>query len=357
MNDNTDIFGEVQDTEIPTTQYDPSKQLYLLPDWASWFVPKLEFGKPKEPKDCTRSAIVRFLSWQISEAFASVYTGTGVSAPGTLRNQLVVRYHPIPDGYADGALSGRAPCMLQFGQSCDWCAEKSKAEKRFPREKQPQNYFREVIAKFKPKDKTIMLGLVYSHNEGKWATDGKIRVFEFVNYVRTGRTFTQILNDRANDADKRIRIDKKTYAGYVSPVALKVTFTWQTKDGRPESGQFATWSVSDATPFPVEAGGPDVSAFTKEWAIETAKTDPAAWINKDAFPDVKAADVGKWVYDVFTGAVFAASKVNLDTCDFGTLLGVIEANKDKFDGVVDTTTFDITMVEALRPIVKGVLNG
>lgn len=358
MNDKTDIFGDVQDTETPKTQYDPAMQLYLLPERIPWFVAKNVFGKPKEKQDCTKSLYVRFVSWQIDEETAAVYAGTGVATPGTLRNQLVVRYHPIPDGYGDGTMSGRTPCMLQFGQPCSWCAERSKADKRFPRDKQPADYFKRVIAMFKAKDKTLMIGEIYAQEaDGSWKTDGKCYAFEFSGFVRNGRTFVQIINDRANDADKRIRIDKKSYAGYVSPVVIKITYTWPMKEGKPDMGQFSTWSSTDATPFPVEAGGPDVSKFSKEWAMEIAKVDPAAWINKGAFATVKAEDVGKWAYDVFSGAVSSESASNVDSADFGGLLGIIAANKAKFDGVVDTTMFSYEMVEPLRAIVKGVLHG
>jgi len=361
MNDQEpDIFGEVNDTEAPKTQYDPTTQLYLLPEnTAEWFVAKKEFDKPKDVKDCTASAVVRFLSWQIGAENQAIYMGSGVATPGTLRNQLVVRYHPIPDGFGEGAQSGRVPCKLQFGESCKGCEERNKAEKRFPRDKQPTDYFKNVIAQFKAKDKTLMLGLVYTQDDGgQWVTDGKIRVFEFGNFVRNGRTFTQILNDRANDADKRIRIDKKSYAGYVSPVAIKITYSWPTKAGKPENSQFSTWSPTDATPFPVEAGGPDVSKFSKEWATGIAKNDPASWINRNAFPKLNFAEVGQWVYDGFTGKRSAAPEVDLDVADLGQLLAVVEAHKAKFDAAgVNPADFDYSMVESLRAIVKGVLHG
>jgi hypothetical protein len=360
MNDtNTDIFGEVADTEVPTTQADPTKQLFNIPEstGVEWFLPKRKFAAPKETKDCTTSLVVRFLSWKIRNETQTVYQGSGISTPGTLRNQMVVRYHPIPEGY-DAGLSGRVPCHLQFGETCAWCGERAKADKRFTRDKQPANYFRDVIAKFKAKDKTVMLGNVYQPNEttGQWETDGVIYAFEFSDFVRNGRTFSQIINDRANDADKRIRIDKKSYAGYVSPVAIKITYSWPTKAGKPEKGQFSTWAPTDATPFPIEAGGPDVSKFTKEWAMGVAQHDPAAWINRTAFAKVDPVDVGRWIYDLFTGKVSLAPKVDLDTADFGQLLAVIEANKDKFADL-DVAEFSYDMVEQLRPIVKGVLNG
>ena len=110
MNDQEqDIFGEVAETEVPKAQNDPNHQLYIIPEGvAEWFIAKNHFGKnPKEVKDCTASLVVRFLSWQISAEQQAVYMGSGVSTPGTLRNQLIVRYHPIPEGYARA--SGRAP--------------------------------------------------------------------------------------------------------------------------------------------------------------------------------------------------------------------------------------------------------
>jgi len=360
MNEEQDIFGEVVETEAPKEQNDPTKQLYLLPpDKAEWFIPKQAFDKPKDVQSCTATAFVRFLSWQISAENQSLYMGSGTSTPGTLRNQLIVRYHPIPDGFGDGAMSGRAPCRLQFGESCKACEEKAKADKRFPRESQPPEYFKKVIAGFKAKDKTVMLGNVYTQGDGGvWETDGKIYVFEFTNYLKSGKTFTAILNDRANDADKRIRIDKKRYAGYVAPVALKLVYSWPTKDGKVDKSKYATWSVTDATPFPVEAGGPDVSKFSKEWAQGIAKNDPAAWINRGAFPKLNWSEVGQWVYDVFTGKKSAAPDVDLDTADLGQLLAVIENHKPKFDAAgVNPGDYDYSMTEALRSIVKGVLNG
>jgi hypothetical protein len=355
-----DIFGEVNDTEAPQSQRDPTTELYHLPaDTAEWFVAKKEFTKPKDVKDCTATLVARFLSWQIAPENQSIYMGSGVSTPGTLRNQCVVRYHGIPDGYGEGAMSGRQPCKLQFGESCKACEERNKAEKRIPRDKQPAGYFKDVIAPFKAKDKTVMLAEIWEQDDGgNWVTDHKIRVFEFANYVKTGRTFTDIINARANDADKRIRIDKKSYAGYVAPVALKLAFSWPTKAGKPEQGQFSTWTVTDATPFPVEAGGPDVMKFSKEWAMATAKHDPASWINRNAFPKLNWAEVGQWVYGVFSGAISTAPKVDLDTADFGQLLAVVEANKAKFDAVgLNTAEYDYSMVEPLRAIVKGVLHG
>lgn len=357
MNDqDQDIFGAVNDTEAPKEQNDPTTQLYHLPaDTAEWFIAKQAFDKPKDVKDCTSSVVVRFLSWQIAPENQAVYMGSGVSTPGTLRNQLIVRYHPVLEGY-DAALSGRAPCKLQFGESCKACEEKNKADKRFPRDSQPADYFKKVIAAFKAKDRTLMLGQVYEQGDGgEWVTDGKIKAFEFGNFVRNGRTFTQILNDRANDADRRIRIDKKTYAGYVSPVAIKITYSWPTKAGKPEHGQFSTWSPTDATPFPVEAGGPDVSKFTKEWAIATAKHDPASWINKAAFPKLDWAGVGRWAYDVFTGKVSTTTPVDLDTADFGKLLEVVGKHPDMFTDL-DVSAFSYDMAEALREIVKGTFN-
>lgn len=360
MNDQEqDIFGEVVETETPTQQSDPSRQLYTIPEGVGeWFVAKNHFDKkPKEIKDCTASVIARFLSWQISAENQAVYQGSGIAVPGTLRNQLICRYHPIPDGYDDGAVSGRSPCRLQFGESCKACEEKNKADKRFPRDQQPADYFKRVIAPFKAKDKTVMLGNIYTPGDGGgWVTDGKIYVFEFANYVKNGRTFTTIINDRANDADKRLRIDKKTYAGYVSPVAIKLTYSWPTNNGKPEHGQYSTWTVTDATPYPVEAGGPDVSKFTKEWAKDVARHDPAAWINRNAFPKLVWSEVGKRVYDVFTGKVSTEPKVDLDTADFGELLEIVGKHPDKFPDL-DVSMFSYDMVEALREIVKGVLHG
>ena len=93
MNDtDQDIFGEEADTETPTTQADPNTQLYLIPESrAEWFVPKMGFDTPKDVKDGTTSLVVRFLSWKIAAENVPVYMGTGVAAPGILRNQLVVR--------------------------------------------------------------------------------------------------------------------------------------------------------------------------------------------------------------------------------------------------------------------------
>ena len=164
-----------------------------------------------------------------------------------------------------------------------------------------------------------------------------------------------ILNDRANDADKRVRIDKKSHAGYVSPVAIRITYAWPTKGGKPEHGQYSTWSPVDALPFPVEAGGPDVSKFSKEWAIAMAKHDPASWINRNAFPKLVWSEVGKWVYDVFTGKASVAPKVDLDTADFGELLEIVGNHPDKFADL-DVSQFSYDMVEALREIVKGTFN-
>ncbi len=360
MNDNSsDIFGEVAETEAPQTQVDPTTQLYRFPEnLVEWFLAKKAFVAPKDVKDCTASLVVRFVSWQIGASNQAIYMGSGISTPGTLRNQLVSRYHQIPDGFGDGTLSGRVPCKLQFGESCEWCAEKTKADKRFPRDSQPANYFKDVIAKFKAKDKTLMLGYIWAQgDDGKWATDGKLRAFEFSNYLKTGRPFVQILNDRANDADKRIRIDKKTYAGYVNPVAIKITYSWPVKNGKPDKDKFAGWTPTDATPFPAEAGGPNLLPINKEEAIALAKHDPADWVNKDAFAGkVTAAEVGQWVYDVFTGKVSLAPKVDLDTADFGQLLEIVEKNKAKFPDL-DVTQFSYDMAEALRAIVKGVLNG
>jgi hypothetical protein len=112
----------------------------------------------------------------------------------------------------------------------------------------------------------------------------------------------------------------------------------------------------DALPFPVEAGGPDVSKFSKEWAIATTKNDPASWINKAAFPKLNWAEVGQYVYDVFTGKVSTEPKVDLDTADFGQLLEIVGKHPDEFADL-DVSTFSYDMVEALREIVKGVLHG
>lgn len=358
-----DIFGEVNDTEAPKDAADPTKQLYHLPadSTVEWFAAKNVFAKPKTLKDCTVSLFVRFLSWQIKAENQAVYEGSGVATPGTLRNQLVVRYHPIPEGYGDGELSGRIPCKIQFGETCRWCGEKTRAEKRFPRDSQPADYFKKVIAAFKSKDKTVMLGEVWAQGDGGvWEKSEKIQMFEFANYLKNGRPFVQILNDRSNDADKRIRIDKKSYAGYVAPVVLKVTFSWPTKNGVPEHGQYSTWTPTDVTPFPVEAGGPDVgpTMFSKEWAKAVAQNDPASWINRTAFSKLDAADAGRWVYDVFTGKESAAPKLDLDTAEFGQLLDVIAKNKEKFDAAgVDANEYSYDMVEVLRPIIKGVLHG
>lgn len=360
MNDTTqDIFGSVEDTDAPTTQADPTRQLYHLPDAVSWFKTKDVFGKPKEARDCTATLVARFVSWQIQAETAAVYAGTGNATPGVLRNQLVSRFHQIPDGYGDDeGHSRRVPCMLEFGESCAWCAQKKIAENRFPtREQQPKDYFKYVIAPFKPKGKIVMMFEIWKQQaDGTWATDGKLHAFEFVNFMKTGVTFKQIIDTRANDADRRIRIDKKTYAGYVTPVALKVTWTFPSKDGKPDGSKYAGWMPTDATPFPPEAGGPDVSKFSKEWAAGVAKIDPASWINRKAFPKIDPADVGQHVYDVFTGKKSLAPKVDLDTADFGQLLQVVEANKAKFPDL-DTSDFDYSMTEPLRAIVKGVLNG
>lgn len=356
---NADIFGDVVETEVPKGNFDPTKQLYNLPDeGVEWFLAKKEFGKPKEIDECTANLVVRFLSWQIHEETQKIYAGSGVNTVGVLRNQLVVRYHPIPEGLTGDLFSGRTPCQMQFGDSCAWCTEKIKADRRFSRDKQPPNYFRDVVAKFKAKDKTVMLGLVYKTDEnGEWATDGTIKVFEFANYMKNGRTFSQILNDRANDADKRIRIDKKSYAGYVNPCAINITYSWPTKSGKVDNSKYATWTPTDATPLPhAEAGGPDVSVTDKEWAVEIAQNDPAMWINREAFASLDPVKAGKYVYDLFTGEASIDEEVDLDTADFGQLLAVVEKNKAKFEGVIDPTEFTYDMCEPLRDIVKGVLN-
>ncbi len=357
---NGDIFADVADTEVPASQSDPTKQLYLLPEGVDWFVPKLTFGaKPKDVKECTASVVVRFLSWQIQEAFQSVYLNTGNSAPGVLRDQLIVRYHPIPDGYGDTTGEyGRAPCMTQFGETCAACTERTKAEKRFTRDNQPANYFRDVIAKLKAKDKTLMLGQVWETDENGVWVPGKIMAFEFPNFVRNGRTMTQMLHDRTNDADKRFRMDRKSFAGYVKPVAVRLVYSWPNKDGKPLRDQYSSWALTELTPFPAEgAGGPDVSTFTKEWAVSIAGNDPASWINRGAFPKLFWPEVAKWVYGVFTGEISTEEAVDLDTADFVTLLNVVMNNPKKFDGVLDTTDYSHDMIEALRAAVKGVLNG
>ena len=359
MNDqDQDIFGEVVETEAPKGDHgDPTKQLYTLPaDTVEWFNAGRIFGKPKDKKDCTAHAFVRFVSWQITEANKAIYEGTGTALPGTLRNQMIVRAHSIPDGF-DGDMTGRAPCMLQFGLSCKACSEKNKADKRFPRDAQPADYFKKVIGPLKPKDKTFMLGEVYTQDEhGNWTKAEKLYAFEFTNYLKSGRTFTTILNDRANDADKRIRIDKKTYAGYVAPVAINVTYSWPIKGDKPDGDRFASWQPTDAMPFPAEAGGPDVMKFTKEWAYSMAKLDPAAWINRNAHPKLEWSAVSAWLYDVFTGKVPAEPAADVDTADFGQLLEIIGKHPDKFADV-DVSQFSYDMVEVLRPIVKGVLHG
>ena len=363
MNDNTpSIFDEVQDTEAPQTQGDPTRQLYLLPqDFCTWFLPKDAFGKPKEIKQCTQHIVARFLSWQIAPESVPVYMGTGVAAAGTLRNQAIVRYHSIPDGFlTDVTGRARVPCMLQFGESCPWCAQKTLAEKRFPRDKQPPDYFKRVIAPFKPKDNTFVLFQLWARDEQeKWVSDGKVYAMEFPNYMKNGSTFREIIDRRANEADKRLRIHKPTYAGYTAPVAIRLTFSWPAKEGKPDGDKFAHWTLTDAVPFPVEAaGGPDVSNFTKEWAASVAKHDPAAWINKAAFPKVNPKEVGEWLWGVFDGKIQPAQDLNLDTADLGQLLSVIEKHKPKFDAAgVNPADFDYSMTDALRAIVKGVLNG
>jgi len=361
MNDQEqNIFGEVVETEAPKDQSDPTKQLYLLPtEVAEWFIATRVLNKPKDKKDCTASVIVRFLSWQIAAENQAIYQGSGTAVPGTLRNQLIVRFHQIPEGYdGDEGHSRRVPCKLQFGESCQACSEKNTADKRFPRDSQPKDYFKKVIGPLKPKDKTFMLGEVYTQDDktGEWVKDPKIKAFEFTNYLKSGRTFTTILNDRSNDADKRIRIDKKTYAGYVTPVALKITYSWPVKGDKPDTDRFASWQPTDATPFPVEAGGPDVSKFSKEWAMATAKHDPASWINREAFAKVSWKDVGAWLYGVFSGTISTEPKVDLDTADFGQLLEIVGKHPDKFTEL-DVSQFSYDMVEPLRAIVKGVLHG
>lgn len=351
-----DIFGEVADTTPLTSADDPTCRLYLLPENVEWFLSKNAFDTPKDVNSCTASIVVRFLSWQITSATQSVYMGSGTSTPGTLRNQMISRFHPVPEGYEGASYGQRVPCKKQFGANCEWCNEKQHAEKRFSRDNQPTGYFKNVIAPFMSKDKTVMLGKIFTQNEnGVWEESEKIQAFEWGNFVRQGRSFSQILNDRANEADKRFRIDKKTFAGYVSPVAIRLTYSWATKNGKPDHSQFASWSVCDATPFPVDAGGPDLGEVNHEWAIEMAKNDPAAWINPDAYKDVDAAKAGQWAYDVFTGKVSVGAEVDLDTADFGQLLEVIGAYPVEFADV-DTAMFSYQDVEALRAIAKGVLN-
>ena len=99
-----------------------------------------------------------------------------------------------------------------------------------------------------------------------------------------------------------------------------------------------------------------MSKFSKEWAIATAKHDPASWINKAAFPKLNLAEVGQYVYDVFTGKASMTAKVDLDTADFGDLLEIVGNHPDKFADL-DVSQFSYDMVEALREIVKGVLHG
>lgn len=355
--DTSGVFAEVNDTETPKDKFDPTMQLYHLPEDVEWFISKKYFNRPKTEDDCTAALMVRFVSWQIQAEFESLYKGTGISKPGTLRNQLVSRYHPIPDDYGDENLRGRIPCNVEFGETCKWCGEKVKAEKRYPRDSQPPNYFREVIAKFKAKDRTVMMGEIYKKDGDQWVTDGKLYAFEFSNYVRIGRPFTKIIDDRANDADNRIRIDKKTYAGYVNPVAIKVTYSWPCKNGKPDNSQYSTWSPTDATPFPPEAGGPDVSVVDKEWAIATAQHDPAGWVNREAFAgQVDPVEVGKHVFGVFNGDIKLSDDIDISVADFGQLLELVEDNKEKFPDL-DTNEFTYDMVEALRAIVKGVLHG
>jgi hypothetical protein len=354
---NGDIFGEVADTTPVTNAADPTKRLYLLPESIEWFLAKNVFDKPKDVDHCTASIVVQFLSWQITAETQSVYMGSGTSAPGTLRNQMISRFHPVPEGFEGASYGQRTPCKKQFGENCLWCNEKQHAEKRFTRDNQPTGYFKNVIAPFMSKDKTVMLGKIFIQNDaGVWDVSEKVQAFEWGNFVRQGRTFSQILNDRGNEADKRFRIDKKTYAGYVSPVAIKITYSWATKNGKPDHSQFASWSVCDATPFPADAGGPDLGDVNHEWAIEMAKNDPAAWVNRDAYKTVDAAKAGQWAYDVFTGKVSVEGEVDLDTADFGKLLEVVGAHPDKFEGVINTSEFSYQDCDALRDIIKGVLN-
>lgn len=113
-------------------------------------------------------------------------------------------------------------------------------------------------------------------------TDGKIRAFKFGNFVRNGRTFTQILNDRANDADKRVRIDKNR----MRATSRRSRFVSPTH-GRPREASRSmagTHMVACGRPLPFVEAKPDVSKFSKEWAIAMAKHDPASWINRNAFP-------------------------------------------------------------------------
>ena len=102
-----------------------------------------------------------------------------------------------------------------------------------------------------------------------------------------------------------------------------------------------------------------MSVKDKEKALALANLDPALWINKDAFSNVDYADVAKWLNGCFEGTISVAPSVDLDTCNFGQLLKVIETNKAKFNEIkgFDPADFDVSMVEPLREIVKGVLNG
>lgn len=354
VKEGVDIFASsVEETNV---NVDGDKnRLYVLPEGVQWFLAAERFGTPKHAKDCTANVVVRFLSWQISEECQSCYAGTGLATPGTLRNQLVVRFHNVPQGLAPSW--GRVPCALQFDKACQWCNEKMKAEKRFTRDRQPENYFKDVIAPLKPKERILMIGQVYTPELGKvnhWETDGRIYAFEVPNFVRNGRALPQIINDRANDADKRIRIDKKSYAGYVTPVALNLTYTWPVKGGMVEKGHYSAWTATDALPLPVEAGGPDVSHFSKEWALNVASNDPASWIDRDAFSNIDATAAGQWYYDVFTG-VRTPAKMDVNTADFGALIELISSDRKKFEAI-EPQDFSYDMVEELRAIVRGILS-
>lgn len=348
-NDN-DIFGEVE--ESVSIQPQRPNPLYILPEGVEWFVPNLEFGKPTKKEATTETAIVRFLSWKIS--VPESYNLTGTTQQGVLRNMLPVLFHRIPDNYGN-YLVQRVPCRSMFGEACPWCAAKIAADRRLPRDKQPEGYFRECISPLKPKEKLLMMGIVYKNDGGGWKPDSSIRAFEFSTFVRNGRALREIIDARANDADKRLRIDKKSYAGYVDPVAIKLSYSWPTKDGVVERGRYSAWAVVDATPFPVEAGGPNVAVVDKEWAVNVAKNDPAAWVTHDD-GGVDPKHVNEWLYGVFTGQIQIAPTVNYDTATFGELLEVVNINKDKFS-TLNLADFDYTMTEPLREIVKGVLNG
>lgn len=45
-----------------------------------------------------------------------------------------------------------------WGELAKRARRKSRADKRFPRDNQPADYFKKVAAPFKPKDKTVIKG-------------------------------------------------------------------------------------------------------------------------------------------------------------------------------------------------------